>query len=172
MDYYTLIKDRESIRSYDPEKKVPQDVLLRILEAGRLAPSAANLQPWEFIIVSSQENLKKVKECYRGSWIQDAPHILIVKGSNELAWTRGSDNYNSIETDLTIAMDHMILAAEFEGVSTCWIAAFDPEVLYSALELKNNEVIYAISPLGYLPEGIYKKGNKVRNSIDEISRFI
>ncbi len=172
MDYYKLIKDRESIRSFNPDRKISKEILLRIIEAGRLAPSASNLQPWQFIIVSTEKNLEKVRKCYKGSWFHKAPHILIVKGNKEQSWTRGSDNYKSIETDLTIAMDHMILAAEYEGIGTCWIAAFDPEILYATLDIKKNETIFAITPLGYTPEGFIKKGRKSRKSMAEISSFI
>lgn len=172
MNYYELIETRESIRSYDPARKVPEDVLKRILNAGRLAPSAANKQPWRFLIVTSEEMLKKVRKCYKGEWFQTAPHILIVKGDKNAAWTRAADNYNSLETDLTIAMDHMILAAETEGVGTCWIAAFDPAALRSALKLPPNEEVFAITPLGYTPEGFKKKADKKRKSLDEVAVFL
>ena len=172
MDFYTLISDRESIRSYDPDKKVPDEVIKRILNAGRIAPSAANRQPWKFIIVSSDKMLEKVRPCYGRDWFCTAPHILIVKGKREDAWVRGYDGYNSLETDLTIAMDHMILAAENEGVGTCWIAAFNPAVLKEAIGLDYNETVFAVSPLGYTPSGFSKKGNKQRKSIEEIADFI
>ena len=104
--------------------------------------------------MSSRENLLKLKKCYPRPWFQDAPHVLVVVGKVGDAWTR-QDGYNSIETDLTIAMDHMILAAENEGVGSCWIAAYDPIVLRSALGLARTRV-YAITPLGY-PRAGYKE---------------
>lgn len=172
MDYYSLITNRESIRAYDPDRPVPMEILKKILNAGRIAPSAANRQPWELIMISSIEVLNKVRPCYSKKWFNDAPHILVVKGTKSNAWIKNQDNYNSIETDLTIAMDHMILAAEHEGLGTCWVAAFDPDVLYSALELADNEVVFAITPLGYLPEGFKKKGIKNRKNFDEVCKFI
>ncbi|NOX84593.1 MAG: nitroreductase, partial [Chlorobi bacterium] len=149
MEFYELIKTRESIRDYDPAKPVDKEVLNRILDAGRLAPSAANRQPWTFVVVSSAEKLKEVRECYQREWFQQAPHILVVVGDRSKSWVRGYDGYNSIETDLAIAMDHMILAAENEGVGTCWIVAYNYEKLSKAIGLKENEVIYCITPLGY-----------------------
>ena len=172
MDFYKLISERESIRSYDPDRKIPEKIIRKILEAGRLAPSAANRQPWKFIIVSSEAMLKKVRPCYRGDWFYSAPHILIVKGKRSEAWVRRQDEYNSLETDLTIAMDHMILAAEYEGVGTCWIAAFDPDVLKKVLNLADNETVFAITPLGYTPENFSKSWNKNRKALDEIAEFI
>jgi len=118
MEYYDLIKMRESIRNYDPDKPVNKAVLNRILESGRLAPSASNRQPWTFVMVSSQEKLMEVRECYQKDWFKQAPHILIIVGNKSKSWIRNYDDYNSIETDLAIAMDHMILAAENEGVGT------------------------------------------------------
>ena len=172
MDFNTLIRTRESIRDYDPERPVEEEKLMRILDAGRLAPSAGNRQPWRFIVVSSPEMLAKVRPCYSRQWFSEAPGILIVAGNKNDSWVRGYDGYNSLETDLTIAMDHMILAAENEGVATCWIAAFDPEVLGTALALKKNDFVFAITPLGYPKKGFRKKGSKVRKPLDEIIHIV
>jgi nitroreductase len=168
MDFYELIRGRESIRSYDPDRPVDNEKLNRILEAGRLAPSAVNYQPWRFLVVSSPEMLAKVRQCYRGEWFSDAPHILIIVGNVDEAWVRKTDGYNSIETDLTIAMDHMILAAEYEGVATCWIEAYDPFKLREALAIKENEKVFSITPLGYPKPGFAKKGEKKRKPLSEI----
>jgi nitroreductase len=167
MDFYSLIKSRESVRHYNPNKKVEKEKLLRILDAGRLAPSAANFQPWKFIVVTEEKLLAAIKLCYGRDWLKDAPHILIVVGDTSKAWTRAYDGYNSIETDLTIAMDHIILAAEQEGVGTCWIEAYDPAKLRKVLELKKNEVVFSITPLGYAVDE-YQKTEKKRKALEEI----
>jgi len=172
MDFYELIRNRESIRNYDPDRPLDDETLYRILEAGRLAPSAVNFQPWRFLVVSSEEMLAKVRPCYGRAWFSDAPHILIVVGYVDEAWVREKDGYNSLETDLTIALDHMILAAEYEGVATCWVGAYDPDLLREALSLKENEIVYSITPLGYPKEGFEKKGNKKRKAIDEIVELL
>ena len=172
MDFIELIKRRKSIRSYDPSRKVPREVLERILEAGRFAPSATNAQPWEFLLVSSDEMLGKIHSCYQASWFQTTPHVLIVKGSRSKAWVRSGDGYNSLETDLTIAMDHMILAAASEGVSTCWIAAFNPDKLSSVLNLKEDEEVFAITPLGYSEKEGDGARPKSRKSFEEVVTFL
>jgi nitroreductase len=172
MDFYELIRNRESIRDYDPNRPLDPTVLTRILEAGRLAPSAANRQPWRFLVISSPEMLEKVRPCYSGSWFQEAPHILVVVGDKSQSWVRDRDGYNSIETDVTIAMDHMILAAEFEGVATCWIAAFNPDILREALSLTDNELVFSITPLGYPKEGFRKKPSKQRKAFSEIVELV
>jgi|TARA_B100001971_G_C18199428_1_gene543588 nitroreductase len=172
MDYFDLIRTRESVRDYNPNKPVDKDILLKIADAGRIAPSASNKQPWKFIIVSSDNMLEKVRQCYPKDWYRNAPHILVVIGDRSKAWVRRTDGYNSIETDLTIAMDHMILAAEAEGVATCWIAAFDNQLIRDILELNDDEVIYSITPLGYPNDGYHKRDNKIRKSLEEIVEFI
>jgi len=168
MNFHQLVTSRVSTRSFDPGRKVPDTVLRRILDAGRLAPSAKNLQPWKFTIVSSPDILEKIYPCYARNWIRTAPHLLIVTGNRDEAWVRRQDGYNSIETDLTIAMDHLILAATFEGVGTCWIAAFDPAVLRDSLGLKPHEEVFAFTPLGYAAPD-FEPLPKSRKSLDEIA---
>jgi nitroreductase len=172
MDFYEVIKKRRSIRSYDPEKRVEEAVLMRILEAGRLAPSACNYQPWRFLLISSQGMLEKVRPCYPRSWFQQALHILAVAGRRDKAWIRGYDGFNSLHTDLAIAMDHMILAATAEGVATCWICAFEPKALHRVLGLTDAEELLALTPLGYPPEEY--KGEPVagRKSLTEILQVL
>lgn len=172
MEFYDLIAQRASIRNFDPVRKVEPEVLQRILEAGRLAPSAVNFQPWQFWVVSSPEKLEKVRACYQQPWFQEAPQVLIVVGDLNQAWVRKYDGYNSLETDLAIAMCHLILAAENEGVATCWIEAFQPNLLREALGLKENQRVFAMTPLGYPREGFTKKNNKQRKPLTEIVRFI
>lgn len=168
MDFYELIQKRESVRDYDSNRIIDDSVLNRILNAGRLAPSASNRQPWTFLLVSSNEKLEKVRACYQKSWFQQAPHILVIVGDKSKSWIRSYDGYNSIETDLAIAMDHIILAAENENVGTCWIEDYDFNILSDAISLKENEVIFSITPLGYQNEGYQKQGNKKRKSLEEI----
>ncbi len=171
MELKKVIEGRESCRNYDPDKSVPQQILQEIAEAGRAAPSACNLQPWKFLFISSDELLSKVKNSYGSRWVDAAPHFLVVVGKRSSAWVR-ADGYNSLETDLTIAMDHMILAAESFGIGTCWIAAFDDAKLRKALLLDEEEEAFAITPLGYLPAERDKKANKIRKPLKEIAFFI
>jgi nitroreductase len=172
MEYYDLIRTRESIRDYDPLRPVPDEVLERILEAGRLALSAANRQPWEFWMISSAPMLEQVRKCYHRPWYKDAPHVLVVVGKKDEAWVRSYDSYNSIETDTAIAMTHLILAAENEGVGACWIAAFDPHILRSVLSLNENQMVFGITPLGYPRAGFQKKSEKIRKSREMVVRVI
>ncbi len=172
MEYNELIRTRESVRNYDPGRPLPDEVLRKILDAGRIALSAANRQPWKFLLVSSPDMLQKVKLCYNKEWFHSAPHILVVLGDKDQAWKRSYDGYNSIETDIAIAMTHIILAAENEGVGTCWIAAYDPAILKDALKPAENQVIFGITPLGYPKAGYEKNGQKIRKSFDDVVEFL
>lgn len=172
MEYTELIVNRESLRNFDPDRPVPEDVLRRILDAGRIAPSAHNNQPWKFILVSSPELLSKVKMCYQREWIRDAPLILIVAGLRNEAWNRDYDGYNSVETDAAIAMTHIILAAANEGVGTCWIMAYNPFALKETLNLDNNHQIFGITPLGYPKQGYQRTALKKRKPLEEIVEFL
>lgn len=171
MEFFETLNTRISTRDYDPSKPVSKEVLIKILEAGNIAPTAANKQPFRFLLVSSNKMLEKVRPCYHREWFKQAPHILVIVGKNDEAWVRKTDRYNSVETDVTIAMDHMILAAHALGVSSCWIAAFDNEILRDALNLNDNEVVYSITPLGY-PKNSSQKINKIRKQLDEVAVFL
>lgn len=171
MNFLELIQQRESVRNYDPDKLISQDILLQIAEAGRLAPSAANRQPWRIIFVSSPEALSALKQTYNRDWFADAPHVLVVVGDRRNAWTR-SDGYNSLETDLTITMDYMILMAEYLGVSSCWVGNFDYELLRDVLNLAPTEEVFAFTPLGYPQAGFQRRLSKARRSVSESCEFL
>ncbi|NTU59268.1 MAG: nitroreductase [Chlorobiaceae bacterium] len=171
MIMHELVASRKSVRGYVPDLPVPHDTLERILDAGRLAPSAKNLQPWKFVLVSSPGMLSKIRTCYARDWFRQAPHVLIVTGDREAAWVRPSDGWNSLETDLAIAMDHLVLAAHAEGVGTCWISAFDPIMLREALGLKPTEEVFAITPLGFASPNAETRP-KTRKPIEEVTAFL
>lgn len=172
MEFNELIRARESIRNYDPERPVPKKILEKILEAGRLAPSACNYQPWKVLVISTNAMLEKVKGCYQREWFQDAPQILVMVGITSKAWTRSYDGYNSVETDAAIAMTHILLAAENEGVSTCWIAAYNPAQLKETLNTGEEEFIYGITPLGYPKPGFRKSSLKNRKPLNDLVEFL
>jgi nitroreductase len=172
MEYTELIRTRESIRNYDPNRPVPKEILVKILDAGRLSPSACNYQPWKFLLISSSSLLEKVRACYQRDWFKDAPHILVILGFKNQAWNRSYDGYNSIETDIAIAMTHIMLAAENESVGACWVEAYNPTLLKEAINPGENQLIFGIMPLGYPKAGFKKTFNKKRKSLEEIIDFM
>ncbi len=172
MNFLSLVSDRYSVRGYDSNRKIEPEKLLRILEAGRMAPSAANRQPWTFVVVQLASVRAELTNVYPAKWFADAPVVLIVKGRKSEAWIRKKDGYSAIETDLTIAMDHLILAATNEGLGTCWIAAFDEEKLRQIIKLTEDEVVFAMTPIGYQTENEVVTRVKSRKSMDEIIEWI
>lgn len=168
---HNLVETRKSVRGYDASRPVAPEILKRVLDAGRLAPSAKNLQPWKFLLVSSPGMLAIVRPCYERDWFHEAPHILVVTGDRAEAWVRPSDGWNSLETDLAIAMDHLILAAHAEGLATCWISAFDPAKLREALGLGPAEEVFAITPLGYASADAQTRP-KIRKPLDEVVGYL
>jgi len=97
--------------------------------------------------------------------------MLAVVGNPKHAWTRQADGWNSLETDLAIAMDHLVLAAANDGVSTCWIVAFLPDVLRKALALRAEERVFAITPLGYPRPGLGSGVLKERKAFDQVVEY-
>ena len=172
MEFTDLICKRISLRNYDPDRPVPKETIEKILDAGRMAPSAVNFQPWKFLVVSSPAMLEKVRACYHREWYKKAPHVLIVTGFKDQAWTRKFDGHNSIETDAAIAMTHLILAAENEGVGTCWIENYDPQMLREALNINDNQMVFGITPLGYPEPGYSKNTEKKRKPLSDIVKYL
>jgi len=158
MNFYEVIKKRCSIRSYKPNP-VEEEKLNRILEAARMAPSAANRQPICFVIIKDEKTKQQLKRVYDEKWFYTAPIIICVCSIPEKAWIR-SDGRNYADIDAAIAMDHLILAATEEGLATCWVAAFKVSILKSLLKLPPGMEPIAMTPIGYpqdIPEPTYRK---------------
>ncbi len=171
MDFYEVIKKRKSIRKYKSDP-IPKDVLDRILEAGRIAPSAKNIQPWRFIIVKDQEIKKQVAQACRGQdWMADADIILVACILNDIAWGRMGGYMSSGPVDLAIAVDHMILAAANEGLGTCWIGAFVEEDVKKILSVPENVTVIALTPIGYPAEEAKDRGRKPNSEIFSQNKF-
>ena len=150
MEFYDVIRSRRSIRAYKPDPIEP-DKLDRILQAGRLAPSACNLQPWAFVLITDPAVRKDFKKVYKQPWLWDAPVILVVCADTEKAWKRW-DGQEYWQVDCAIAMQNIVSAAVAEGLGTCWIAAFDEPACVKLLNLPANIRPVAITPIGYAAE--------------------
>ena len=163
MDFYKVINKRKSIRGYS-SRHVEEAKLNRILEAARIAPSAANRQPWHFIVISDKQKRKELGKAYDKDWFYNAPVIICACGELSSNWVRADGkNYNDV--DVTIAMDHLILAATAEGLGTCWIGAFDPKVVKEVLDLPVGIEPVALTPLGYPADTGRPKSRKSLNEI-------
>lgn len=149
MDFYEVIRTRRSIRSYKPDP-IPDEVLMRVLDAARIAPSGSNRQPWKFIIVKDDDVKRKVAQaCHNQMFIAEAPVVIVACGYN-IHWNRGGYMGDlSMLIDVSIAFTHLILAARAEGLGTCWIGAFDNEEVKKILGIPEDVNVVAITPLGY-----------------------
>ena len=168
MKFIELAKRRCSIRGYKPDA-VPEELLNEVLEAGRLAPSAKNLQPFHFIVVRSEAGLDSLAEAYPAPFFREAPVVIAVCMEPSKGWTRDRyDGKNYCEVDAAIAADHMTLAAEDLGLGTCWVAAFDPVKVTEALGLPESVVPVILLSLGF-PNAPGRE--KTRKSLDELVRY-
>ena len=147
MDSYDVIKQRRSVRAYR-STPVEEEKLARVLEAARLAPSAANRQPIHLYVIRKKDLHRRLMQAYAQQWFADAPIIICACARPAEAWSR-MDGMNYGEVDATIAMDHLTLAATAEGLGTCWIGAFNPERLREVLGIPTELDPVALTPLGY-----------------------
>jgi nitroreductase len=171
MEFYELIKKRKSVRKYKSDP-IPDDVLNRILEAGRIAPSAKNIQPWRFIVIKDPELKKKIGKASRDqTWIADADVILVGCILEKIAWGRLGGYMSSGPVDLAIALEHMILAAANEGLGTCWIGAFVEKDVKSILQVPDDVKIIALTPIGYPAEEPEDRGRKELKEIISYDTF-
>ena len=150
MSLETLLRRRCSVRRF-LNRPVEPDKLDRILEAGRIAPSACNLQPWLFLVLQSEHALAKVRVTYARDWLAQAPVVIAVCGRKDIAWRRG-DGKLHLDIDCAIAADHMTLAAVEEGLGTCWVCAFDAARFAHEFALPPEVEPVALLPLGYPAE--------------------
>ena len=149
MEYFELIKKRKSIRKYDLSKPVSEELLNKVLDAARIAPSACNIQPWHFIVIRDSKVKEEMKEAYDKEWFYTAPVIIVGCVDTSASWKRSFDKFDSALVDITIAFDHLILAAANEGLGTCWIAAFNPVPAEKILKTPSNIKIAIMTPLGF-----------------------
>jgi nitroreductase len=148
MDFQELIRKRYSVRAYKPDP-VEEEKLARIIEAARLAPTAANRQAFRVVVIPTKGREGELRRVYGREWFTQAPLVLAVCALPAEGWVRKTDGWNAAEVDATIAMTHLILAAADEGLGTCWIAAFDPKAARDLLGLPEGVVPSAFTPLGY-----------------------
>lgn len=150
MEFTKVIQSRYACKKFDG-RKVEQAQLDAILEAGRLAPTAKNLQEQRVYVVQSEEGLAKLDKatpCRYG-----ASTCLVVAFDRSNVFTYPGEKRDSGVEDATIVATHMMLAAANEGVDSCWINFFDPEVMAKELGLPENEEVLMVLDLGYAAEG-------------------
>jgi nitroreductase len=170
--FLDLARRRASIRGYRPDP-IPDDLLADVLEAARVAPTAANRQPFRVLVVHTAGREAELRRIYDKAWFTEAPVILCVVAVPGEAWVRTMyDGRSHADVDASIVMDHMILAATEAGLGTCWIAAFDPAAAREVLGIPPDAEPMLFTPLGYpAPDHVVSPRHGQRKAIEEIVRL-
>lgn len=172
MEFNDVIKKRYTCRKFDG-KIVERDKLTAILEAGRIAPTAKNLQEQRVYVVQSEDMLAKIDEvtpCRYG-----AKTVLVVAFDTNNVFVYPGNERNSGVEDASIVATHMILAAANAGVDSAWINFFDPARMKEALGLPENEEILMMLDLGYGDEGAgqgMSSTHEDRKQLDETVSYL
>jgi nitroreductase len=162
MDVLKTIETRRSVRKYKPIS-VPESALKKILDAGRVAPSAGNKQPWGFVVVRDVERKKKLAEAARNQmWTADAGAFLAVFSDPTFS-PGGYGKWN--ERDPMIAVENMILAAWSLGYGTCWIGAFEEERVKLLLGIPDDKRVICLLPMGVPAETPDPKPRRAFNEV-------
>jgi nitroreductase len=163
-----LILNRQSDRSYS-DKPIETEKIERIIEAGRMAPSACNAQPWKFIVVTRKELLRKLSEAASAkllgmnSFVDQAPvQIIVVREkanmSSRIGATVKNKDYSLI--DIGIASENICLQARAEGIGSCMVGWFDEKEVKKILEIPSSKRVELIITLGYPTKELRKKLRK------------
>jgi nitroreductase len=161
MSLVDVVLGRRSIRRYE-QKEIPKDILSKILEAGRQAPSAANRQPWHFIVVDNLEAKNVLSKGMFNRFIKDAPVTIVGCAHRDLI----AGKWAVIST--TIALQNMVIAAWALGVGSCWIGDFNEEKVKKLLDIPEKWNIVALVSFGYPAE---KPQPRNKKSVEEIVSF-
>lgn len=167
MEFSELIKKRYSVRAYKPDP-VEEEKLQQVLDAARLAPTAANRQPFQLIVIHTAGREAELKRIYGRDWFVQPPLIICACGVPGQGWVRRDDGKSYVDVDVAIAMDHLILEAANLGLGTCWIAAFNPDPAREVLGLPDDVEPIAFTPLGYAADEL---GEKKRKPLGELVRY-
>ena len=167
MEYSELIKTRYSVRAYKDDP-VEDEKLEKILEAARIAPTAANRQPFQIIVIHTEGRKAELQRIYNRDWFVQAPLIICAVGVPRHGWVRSADKRRYLDVDIAIVMDHLILEATNQGLGTCWIAAFNAKAAREILQIPDEVEPLIFTPLGY-PADVPKE--KERQPLSDLVRY-
>lgn len=161
MEFQDVIRKRRSVRHYI-DRAVPEEMVFKLLDAARWAPTGGNLQPWEFILVRNQENRERLVDAtFLGymtktgkpqKWILEAPLIIAVCANAKAVIARygyGELGRTNVLMDVAAAIENLLLAAVDLGLSACWISGFDHEKVVRILKVPESVKTLALVPVGY-----------------------
>jgi len=169
VEFTELIARRYSVRAYKPDP-VEEEKLQQVLEAARLAPTAANRQPFRLIVIHTSGREAELKRIYDRDWFVQAPLVICACAVPAEGWVR-RDGKRYTDVDVAIVMDHLVLAATNVGLGTCWIAAFDPDAAREVLGLPDDVEPIALTPLGYPADSPRPKERKPLSELVKYERW-
>lgn len=164
-----LMTDRFSCRHYDTERKLDRSDIEKVLEAARIAPSACNRQPWQFLVIDDEKGRDAIISAYNRDWIAEAPAYIIALGNHDEAWHR-ADGKDHTDVDISIAVEHICLAATALGLATCWVCNFDAPKISQAFSLPDHIEPIVIIPIGYAAEQLARP-KKSRKDAEQIIKW-
>jgi len=167
MDFTQLIASRYSVRAYR-DTPIEEEKLNKVLNAARLAPTAANRQPFQIIVVHTDGRKEELRRIYRREWFTQAPLLICAVGVPSRGWVRSDDKRRYLDVDVAIVMDHLILEATNQGLGTCWIAAFNAKAARELLALPDEVEPLIFTPLGYPDD---QAGLKERKALSDLVRY-
>jgi len=167
MEFQEVIRKRYSVRAYKPDD-LPAEVIDKILEAARIAPTACNNQSFKLLVIKTASFKEELRKIYPQEWFVQAPYVIGICSISQEGWVR-RDGKNYAEVDAAIVMDHLILQATDLGLGTCWVGAFNPEAAREFLDLPAEMEPLAFTPLGYPAD---KPGIRRRKPMAELVQYI
>lgn len=168
-NFYDLYWRRKSVREFS-DRVVEPEKIDRLLESLRRAQSAANRQPWQFVVIVDKDERAAISDVFTKEGFKKAPLLIVACADSSQAWTRRADKVNYAWVDVTIAVTEMIGAATAEGLGSCWVAAVDPALVRGKLGIPEHIEIVAIIAVGY-PEKELVTEDKARKSLAEIIHY-
>lgn len=149
MSFLKLAYDRYSVRKFQ-DRKVEKEFIHKILEAGRIAPTSANLQPQRILVIQNEEGLEKIKEATYYHF--DAPLIFLICYDQAACWKNPHTGHQSGEVDASIVTTHMMLEIADLGLGSTWVGSFDPRKLRNSFQFPENIIPIALLAIGYPSE--------------------
>lgn len=168
MNFLELVKKRYSVREF-LAKDIEQEKIDYIVETVRLAPSAVNKQPWKLFFVTEKKVLQELATCYSREWFKTAPACFVVCGNHSESWHR-FDGKDHCDVDISIAVEHLVLAAAEQGLGSCWVCNFDMKKCSEVMNLSEEWEPIALIPIGYATSATIPE--KKRKSLNEIFEVI
>ncbi len=167
--FYELYTRRRSVRRF-LDKEIEDEKLKRLFDVLRRAQSAANRQPWHFIVVRRRDHGELFSKVFTRGGFEGASVAIVACAEPGKAWVRKADSRNYAWVDVTIAITEMIGAATAEGIGTCWVAAIDPAEVKRLLCIPGEIEVVGIIAMGYPAEPL-RREEKNRKPVEEIIHY-